>query len=96
MRLGAIFDIVFDLTAFCQTKADDSAYFTSIDKGNVVQTTAFWNQADHARLVIVKAPINPDKRFIPGQPLGQTVRQPMACNVELVLDGVVVDAYGLV
>jgi len=95
-RLGVIFDIVFDFTAFCWTKADDPAYFTSIDKGDVVQTTAFWYQADHAQLVIFKALINPYKRLVPGQLLGKTERQPMSLNVEFVLDGVVVDAQGLV
>ena len=40
-RLGVIFGIVFDLFALGTSKANDSAYFAAIYKGNVIKIVPF-------------------------------------------------------
>jgi len=66
-RLGAVFDIVLDLTTVGVAKADDSACLASINERHVVQTIDLWNKTDHADFVVLEALINPYKSLVPGE-----------------------------
>jgi hypothetical protein len=70
-RLGVVFDIVLDLTTFGVAQADDATNLVSVNEGDVVQTVALWNKADHAHLIVVEAFIKPHKSLIPGEFLGE-------------------------
>ena len=95
-RLGVVFNIVLDLSAFGVAKADDSTSLAAINKGHVVQTVDLWDQADHAELVVFAAFINPYESFVPGELPSERQRQTVVGKVELVFGRVEVDAHALV
>lgn len=64
MRLGVVFDIVFDLFALCISETDDSSDFASVDKRNIVERVAFRNEPDHSDLVVLVPAIDPNKCFV--------------------------------
>ncbi len=66
-RLGEVFDIVLDLTAFGMAQADYSAGSSSINEGYVVQAAAFRDQGNHAQFIVFKAFVYPYERLIPGE-----------------------------
>jgi len=66
-RLGVIFGIVFDLFALGTSKANDSAYFAAIYKGNVIKIVPFRYESDHSGLVVLVSIVDPDECFIPNQ-----------------------------
>ena len=53
MRLGVVFDIVFDLFALCISETDDPSDLASVDKRNIVECVAFRNEPDHSDLVVL-------------------------------------------
>ena len=95
-RLGVVFNIVFDLSAFGVAKADDSTCLATINKCHVVQTVAFWDESDHAKFVVLVAFIDPYESFFPGEPPSERQRQTMVGNVDPVFGRVEVDAHALV
>lgn len=71
-RLGVVFDIVFNLFALCIPKTNDSSDITSINERHVVKRAAFRDEADHSEFIILVSVIDPDKRFVPDQLLGES------------------------
>lgn len=65
-RLGVVFDIVFDLSAFCKSKADDSAHIGAINEGDEIKAVTSGDQARHAHLVVLKPAIDPNEGLVPG------------------------------
>jgi hypothetical protein len=94
-RLGVVFNIVFDLSAFSEPKTDDSSDFTSVNERDVVQPVPFRNQACHAQFFVSKPVVNPDKSLVPDETAGQSQRQAMIGLVQLVLGRIKVDAHAL-
>ena len=92
-RLGIVFDIVFDLSTFCEAQADDASCLSTINESHVVQAIALWNEANHAQFVVLEALILPDECFIPGKLLCEGQRQAVRRKVELVFVWVEVDAH---
>ena len=95
-RLGVVFDIVLDLSAFCEAEADDAACLAAINEGHVVETIALWDEANHAKFVVLEALVYPDKGFIPGEFFSKGQRQAMRREVCSVFGWIEGDAHALV
>jgi len=92
-RLGMVFDIVFDLFAFCISETDDSSDFASVDKRNVIERIALRHEADHSDFIVFESGVDPHQRFCPNQLLCKCQGQIVLSAIQFVFGGVKVDQH---
>lgn len=86
---------MLDLSTLGKAKTDNSSNFTSINERDVVQPISLGYQSHHAQFVVFEPVIDPDKSFVPNEPLGQGERQAMDGSIQLVFGWIEFNAHYL-